>query len=86
MECNTQDYWVFRSLAIIQYFKEHDVLETGSVSKMLCSLEYWTIDKVQKPSNPEWILYYCISTSKNMCKAISYTFSYMIGLTTLPWK
>jgi hypothetical protein len=33
--------------------KEHNVSETDPVSKMLCSLEYWTMDKVQKPSNPK---------------------------------
>jgi hypothetical protein len=28
-------------------------MEIDPVSKTLCLLEYWTMDKIQKPSNPE---------------------------------
>jgi hypothetical protein len=33
------------------YSEEHSILESGSVSKTLCSLEYRTESK--KPNNPE---------------------------------
>jgi hypothetical protein len=44
--------------------------ETNSVSETLCSLEYRTMDDVQKPSNPEsypscWLL--VIITKKCSC-------------------
>jgi hypothetical protein len=35
-----------------RYSNQHNVSETGSVSETLCYLEYGTMDKVQKPSNP----------------------------------
>jgi hypothetical protein len=28
-------------------------METNPISKTLCSLEYWMIDEVQKPSNSQ---------------------------------
>jgi hypothetical protein len=31
----------------------HLQTETDTDSKILCSLEYWTVDKVQKPRNHE---------------------------------
>jgi hypothetical protein len=36
-------------------FLEHNILEIGTVSEKLCSVEYWMMDKVQKSSNPECI-------------------------------
>jgi hypothetical protein len=40
----------FWTSPIIRYSIEHNLLETGSVPRTLCSLEYWKIDEVQKPS------------------------------------
>jgi hypothetical protein len=34
----------------------HLRMETDLVSEMLCSLGYWTMDKVQKSSNPEGVI------------------------------
>jgi hypothetical protein len=46
MVYNTRHYWGFR-------FCPHLRTETDPVSETLCSLEYWTMDKVKKPNNPE---------------------------------
>jgi hypothetical protein len=35
------------------YSKELNILETGSASQMLCSLDYQMMDSIQKPINPE---------------------------------
>jgi hypothetical protein len=58
---NIWNYWV-SGLSIVSYSKEVNLLETGlvspqlrmetdPVSKILCSLEYKTMDKVQEPNN-----------------------------------
>jgi hypothetical protein len=56
-------FWVFvlrPSFFIVKNTEKHNGLETGSVSvladpvfKNLCTLDYRTMDEVQKPSNPE---------------------------------
>jgi hypothetical protein len=46
-------FWPF---SIVWYSREHDILETDPVSETSCSLEYQTMEKVQKPSNSEWWL------------------------------
>jgi hypothetical protein len=51
MVYNTQNYWVFWTFSIVWYSSEHDVSETECVSETSCSLEYQTMEKVQKPSN-----------------------------------
>jgi hypothetical protein len=43
-------FWTF---SIIWYSREHGVSETDSVSETSCSLEYQTMEKVQKPTNPD---------------------------------
>jgi hypothetical protein len=47
----TQDYWVFGlcpSSGFLKNISEQNVLESDTVSETLCSLEYLTMDKVQK--------------------------------------
>jgi hypothetical protein len=34
-----------------------NLTETDPVSETLCSLEYWTVNKVQKPSNLRWLMF-----------------------------
>jgi hypothetical protein len=52
--------WDYQSTNISQWAQQSRCLklpylrtETDSVSETLCSLEYRTTDKVQKPSNPD---------------------------------
>jgi hypothetical protein len=44
----TENYWRFGP-----YTSPHLRMETDPVPETSCSLEYWMMDKVQKPSNPE---------------------------------
>jgi hypothetical protein len=46
-----------RFLDIIQCPFPHQRRETDSVSKTLCSSEYWMMDKVKELSNPEVFFY-----------------------------
>jgi hypothetical protein len=41
-------FWTSSSPGNLKNTKEHNVLETDPVSETLCSLEYLTMDKVQK--------------------------------------
>jgi hypothetical protein len=70
MVCNTLDYWDFGFwiLSIVRYSKEYNMSQTGSVPEMLCSLEYRTKDKVQKPSNPDqYRAYICYPMQQKLC-------------------
>jgi hypothetical protein len=44
-------------------------MEADPISEMLCSLEYWTMDKIQKLSNPQSI-FICILLDLKIWAAI----------------
>jgi hypothetical protein len=71
---NTRNYWVFglcpssgilkNGLNRVGVFLPHLRTETDPVSETLCSSEYWTMDKAQKPSNSDYFLPVLVSKSK----------------------